>query len=64
MRTLIALALCGTLASLAGCVVDGVEAAQARPLAPATEVASGQEVHKMFAEEKARAKAADLPAQF
>jgi hypothetical protein len=65
MRTLFALALCATLASLSGCMLDGVEAAQVRPIAPVAQTAAGgQEIHKMFAEEKARAKSSELPAQF
>ena len=65
MRTLFAMALCATLASLSGCMLDGVEAAQVRPLAPvASSAAGGHEIHKMFADEKARAKASELPAQF
>ena len=65
MRTLFAMALCATLASLSGCMLDGVEAAQVRPLAPvASSAAGGHEIHTMFAEEKARAKASELPAQF
>ena len=64
-RTLFTLALCATLSSLAGCMLDGVEAAQVRPIAPVAETATGgQEIHKMFAEEKSRAKASELPAQF
>ena len=65
MRTLFALALCATLASLSGCMLDGVEAAQVRPVTPVAQTAGGgQEIHKMFAEEKARAKSSELPAQF
>jgi hypothetical protein len=65
MRTLFALTLCATLASLSGCMLDGAEAAQVRPIAPVAESAhGGHEIHKMFAEEKSRAKASELPAQF
>jgi hypothetical protein len=64
MRTLFALALCATLASLAGCMLDGVEAAQVRPTPVAESANGGHEIHKMFAEEKSRAKASELPAQF
>jgi hypothetical protein len=32
MRTLFALALCATLASMSGCMLDGVEAAQGLPM--------------------------------
>jgi len=65
MRTLIALALSATLFQLSGCVVDGVEAAQVRPVETMRAGASvGHEMHRMFADEKARAKPAELPAQF
>jgi len=65
MRILIALALSATLFQLSGCVVDGVEAAQVRPVESMRAGTSvGHEMHKMFADEKVRAKPAELPAQF
>lgn len=67
MRTLIALTFTAALVQLGGCALDGVEASQVRPVQRDTEVsqpAGGHEIHKMFAEEKARAKQSELPAQF
>lgn len=64
MRILIALAVSVVPALLAGCVVDSVEAAQARPALAAPQPTAGQEVHKMFAQEKAQAAMTSLPAQF
>lgn len=64
MRILIALAVSAFPALLAGCVVDTVEAAQPRLVLSVPQQPGGHEVHKMFAEEKARATIASLPAQF
>ena len=65
MRTLIALALSATLLQLSGCVVDGVAAAQVRPVQSVQAgTSAGHEMHRMFADEKARAKPSDLPTQF
>lgn len=65
MRTLSILAVCAALAQLTGCVVDGVEAAEARPAVPlATSQPGGQELHRMFAEEKAKAPRSEVLPQF
>jgi hypothetical protein len=68
MRTLIALGLCTTLAALAGCVTEATEAVaavEANPVASAPQQQSGgQEIWRMFADEKARAAASELPGQF
>lgn len=67
MRTLSILALCAALTQLTGCVVDGVEAAQARPETPVAASASqpvAHEIHSMFADEKAKARQSELPSQF
>jgi hypothetical protein len=65
MRTFIALGLCATLTVFAGCVTDATEAVEATPIAsPAQQPIAGDEVWRMFADEKARAVASELPGQF
>ena len=64
MHTLTAIVLCGTLACLAGCVMDASEALETNPVASSPERVSGQELFRMFSDEKARATASDLPVQF
>jgi hypothetical protein len=65
MRTFIALGLCATLAVLAGCITEATEAVEASPVAmPALQPAAGHEIWRMFADEKARAAASELPGQF
>jgi hypothetical protein len=66
-RMLEAALYCGALLTLPGCVVDGADAAVARPAFP-MEIAAGQpaahELHRMFEAEKKNAAQAELPAQF
>jgi hypothetical protein len=64
MRTYIALGLCATLAVLAGCVTEATEAVEASPVASPAQPPAGHEVWRMFADEKARASASELPGQF
>jgi lipoprotein NlpI len=65
MRTFIALGLCTTLTLLAGCVTEATEAVEATPVVSAPQQQSaGHEVWRMFADEKARAAASELPGQF
>jgi len=65
MRTFIALGLCATLAALAGCVTEATEAVEATPVLSAPQQPTGgHEIWRMFADEKARAAASELPGQF
>jgi hypothetical protein len=64
MHTLTAFVLCGTLAGLAGCVMDASEALETNPVASSPQPVSGHELFRMFSDEKAGATATDLPVQF
>lgn len=64
MRNFLALGLCATLAVLAGCVTEATEAVEAAPVAASPQPAAGHEISRMFADEKARALASELPGQF
>jgi hypothetical protein len=66
MHTLTAVVLCGTLACLAGCVLDASEALEtnSNPAALSPQPAAGHELFRMFSDEKAGAIASELPEQF
>ncbi|HEY0823620.1 MAG TPA: hypothetical protein VGD76_07525 [Ramlibacter sp.] len=67
MRTLIALTSVAALIQLGGCAWDSAEAGDVRPASPTAQVGDatgGHQVHRMFADEKARAVQSELPAQF
>lgn len=65
MRTLTTLAFCMTLPVLAGCMVDEVEATEPSQTTGVSQpAASGQEIYRMFSDQKAHAVEADLPTQF
>lgn len=64
MHTLNALLLCAALACLAGCITEASEALDTNPVASSPQPLGGHEISSMFADEKARATASELPVQF
>ena len=64
MHTFSALALCASLACLAGCLSEATEAIEQNAVTSPQLPFAGDEIFRMFSEEKTRASASELPDQF